>query len=120
MKSPTLSLLVVRVADPKKSATLFETLGLQFEIERHGSGPEHYSSNLSGVVLELYPATKMNPVTKLRFGFTVCSLENAFENWINAGGNVISDPMHTDFGYRAVLEDFDGNKIEISQATEAH
>ena len=120
MKLPALSLLVIRVAEPKTTAELYETLGLRFTLEQHGTGPDHYSTFASGVLLELYPASTKNPATGQRFGFNVCSLKDVFESWIKAGGKAIAEPAQTEFGFRAVLEDFDGNKIELTQTADSH
>ncbi|MBL8021099.1 MAG: hypothetical protein JNM27_15620 [Leptospirales bacterium] len=49
--------LVFRCADIEESRTFYESLGLQFTREQHGSGPIHYSAMIgNGLVLELYPA----------------------------------------------------------------
>jgi hypothetical protein len=46
---------VLRVDDIEKMRAFLEALGLTFVREKHGSGPEHYSCERNGRVLEIYP-----------------------------------------------------------------
>jgi hypothetical protein len=49
----------------------YSGLGLPFEKEQHGTGPEHFASVLDGgAVFELYPAGDRPPTGRLRLGFT--------------------------------------------------
>jgi hypothetical protein len=41
----------------KECRTFYAGLGIDFRLEQHGSGPEHYAATLEdGTVFELYPA----------------------------------------------------------------
>ena len=52
-----LNLLVLRTPRLEEMLTFYSTLGVSFECERHGSGPQHYATTLAdGLVLELYPS----------------------------------------------------------------
>ena len=43
------------------SKAFYECLGLKFQAERHGNGPEHYAATLpSGLTLELYPSGSLH------------------------------------------------------------
>ncbi|MFE7485438.1 glyoxalase/bleomycin resistance/dioxygenase family protein [Streptomyces sp. NPDC057552] len=50
----------------------YTSLGLTFTKEQHGTGPEHYATELNGSVFELYPASARRPATgSLRLGLTL-------------------------------------------------
>ncbi|WP_066361968.1 guanosine polyphosphate pyrophosphohydrolase [Herbidospora mongoliensis] len=49
----------------------YSGLGLTFQKEQHGSGPEHFSTTLGSVVFELYPAGEKPPTGRLRIGLTL-------------------------------------------------
>ncbi|MDZ4402959.1 hypothetical protein [Prosthecobacter sp.] len=53
--NPSLSLLVLRASEPEKLAIFYAHLGMQFVKHRHGSGPEHFSSELGNFGFEIYP-----------------------------------------------------------------
>ena len=49
--------LVVLYSDKLEEVKEFyELLGLKFQKEKHGKGPEHFACDLGEVVLEIYPA----------------------------------------------------------------
>jgi len=48
MSNVSLSLIVLRSPDIVRSAAFYSRLGLQFSLQRHGSGPEHFSAELAG------------------------------------------------------------------------
>lgn len=94
-----LNYLVLYARDPAASAEWYaDALGLHFTREQHGDGPVHYSAEIGGTVLELYPSGD-RPVTRTRVGL------------------VVPDP----FGVApspTVITDPDGNRIEV-RATSA-
>ncbi|MBV9850371.1 MAG: VOC family protein [Armatimonadetes bacterium] len=55
MTSPTLGLVVLRAADVDRMLAFYHALGLEFVQERHGNGPIHYSCDLGGTIIEIYP-----------------------------------------------------------------
>ncbi len=72
MTTPRLNLLMLRVAELERAANFYRLLGLQFMKHAHGSGPEHYASEIPGLVFELYLATTEQPVSaSTRLGFAV-------------------------------------------------
>ena len=46
---------VLRVEDIEGMKVFLETFGLSFMPEKHGDGPDHYSCECEGKVLEIYP-----------------------------------------------------------------
>lgn len=114
---PTLSLLVLRSAAPERLATFYTHLGITFEKHRHGSGPEHFSAGLNGLVLEIYPLKEGEPGSSgLRIGFAVEDVAQMFASWAEAGGKAVSPPKMSEWGLRAVLDDPEGHRIELTQA----
>lgn len=55
--------LVLRCADIDRSRAFYAALGMVFEFEQHGNASGHYSTNLGGLVLELYPVDTTRAVT---------------------------------------------------------
>jgi catechol 2,3-dioxygenase-like lactoylglutathione lyase family enzyme len=55
--------LVLRCSDIDRSQRFYSALGLVFEFERHGNGPGHYSTDVGGLVLELYPVDATRAVS---------------------------------------------------------
>lgn len=69
-----MSVLVLRNEDKEKLLEFFQGLGLQFVIEKHGDGPEHYACEYNGYVLELYPRRKNSDEDEVYF------VHNNFKN----------------------------------------
>ena len=55
--------LVLRCADIDRSQQFYSALGLEFGFEQHGDQPGHYSTELDGVLLELYPVDATRAVS---------------------------------------------------------
>lgn len=90
-----LNYIVLYVSDIDASRDWYESaLGLRFQREHHGNGPIHYSTQLDGTALELYPSGD-RPVTRTRIGLSVPDLYR-----VRPEPSVITDP--------------DGNVIEVT------
>lgn len=67
--------LVVRSSCIHDSKNFYrDVLGIEFTLEKHGKGPEHFASTNLDFVLELYPAggpMTMRTTSGLRLGFTL-------------------------------------------------
>lgn len=104
-----LNLLVLRCADIQLSKAFYENLGLSFDKEKHGNGPEHYATCMNdGLVIELYPATERFPVDHCRLGVCVPNLSEmaiSFNKEIECRGD-------TNF---FLVKDPDDRTIELSQ-----
>ena len=109
--APTLTLLVLRCADLASSKAFYETLGLQWQSEQHGSGPKHWSCSLGDVVIELNPSSEQSPSAH-RLGLRVLNLDLVLEAIPRQGGVVLS---HDAGARRAVVRSPDGTKIELSE-----
>lgn len=112
--STQLNLLVIRCQDIHRSKKFYELLGFEFELHRHGNGPEHYSTTNSETVFELYSHRGSQPSTSaVRFGFRISTLDEHFQLLVDAGGQLVSSPKDSEWGRRAVLKDLDGHTIEL-------
>jgi catechol 2,3-dioxygenase-like lactoylglutathione lyase family enzyme len=113
-QSPKLSLVVIRSPDIDKAASFYVALGLSLTKHRHGAGPEHFSSESSGLVFEIYPLLSEQPPTSAaRVGFIVDSVDRLLPLLAEAGGSVISPPKDSPWGRRAVVRDLDGHSVEL-------
>ena len=113
--NPTLSLIVLRVADIERSAAFYASLGLNFTRENHGAGPEHFSTRVGETVFELYPASERFPVTTVRLGFGVESIPAVLNHWRGRHCRILSEPQDSPYGLRAVVADPDGHRVELTQ-----
>src|SRR5215510_3789320 len=78
--SVLLNLLVIRAVDIDRAVHFYEQLGLHFDKQQHGNGPEHYSADLGTTVFEIYPYKEGSKTTEgVRLGFIVESLSELME-----------------------------------------
>jgi lactoylglutathione lyase len=113
--APELNLLVLRAADMAALVQFYAALGIEFNKEQHGSGPEHYSGKAGGALLEIYPIGSGAATTAARLGFTVSSISTSITAAVAAGGTIVSPPQDSSWGCRAVLTDPEGHKVELLQ-----
>jgi lactoylglutathione lyase len=115
MPAPRLNLIVLRAIDPTVLVRLYTLFGCRFQRERHGTGPEHFSADLGGTILEIYPRSQATPSTAgVRLGFTVSDLRavTAAIEGEHLATNCVFDLVPG----RAVLIDLEGHRIELNQA----
>jgi len=118
MPDTSLNLIVIRAADIDTSRAFYELLGVNFQHEQHGNGPEHFAADLDGVIFELYPQTNdLHASDSARLGFTVHSLNDTVSQLDQFGSKIVSPPKDTQFGKRAVVADPDGRRIELKQSS---
>jgi catechol 2,3-dioxygenase-like lactoylglutathione lyase family enzyme len=111
---PMANLLVLRSPDIHRAAQFYRALGLTLTLERHGDGPEHYSSSVNGFVFELYPlGVGRTPTTGTRIGFSVAAVDELVPLLRAAGAEVVSVPHDSEWGRRAVVRDLDGHTVEL-------
>jgi predicted enzyme related to lactoylglutathione lyase len=116
MSNVILNLVVIRSTDLERSARFYESLGLSFTKHRHGSGPEHFSCELGPAVFEIYPRKNdADSTSSVRIGFRVPSVDVAVEQLKQIGVTVVSPPKDSPWGRRAVVDDCDGHRIELTQ-----
>src|SRR5262249_37320314 len=114
--SLAVNLLVLRCKDVELTRLFYERLGLEFNSEKHGNGPQHYAWESGGFVLELYPAGEGKPADIVRIGFATPLLADVAGNVRHSADmNVLKPPYATADRLVMLLEDPDGRKVEVSQ-----
>ncbi len=110
-----IKLIVIRTPDTKKLSDFYTLLGLKFEYHKHGNSPFHFSATIGKTVLEIYPLTKNQPEAdkNLRLGFGIDNFEEKISILKNNSVKFLTEPIETEFGLIAVVEDTDGRKIEL-------
>ena len=106
-----LNLIVFRSKIPKVLAEWYARFGLVFEYHRHGKGPLHYSADIDGLILEIYPLKRSQTEAdlSLRLGFEVEGLDRLIAQL----PDVVSPPKRSEWGYRAVVADPEGRRVEL-------
>lgn len=113
----SINLVVLRASEPDRLAWFYGSLGMRFHKERHGSGPEHHACDVGGSVFEIYPLQQGAGGTRdTRLGFVVESLSDAVQAAVSADGILLSPPKMTSWGRRAVVQDPEGHKVELTEA----
>src|SRR6266498_3293777 len=110
MISPTLSLLVLRTAKLEATLAFYRALGMEFVQEQHGSGPAHYSCQLGGTVVEIYPGSDGTAPPRqsggaTMLGFRVASVDATVATLQQLGAEVVTAPKDSPWGRRAVVAD---------------
>ncbi|MBW4621922.1 MAG: VOC family protein [Cyanosarcina radialis HA8281-LM2] len=111
-----LNLVVIRSSNIEQTAAFYQLLGLSFIKHQHGKGLEHFASELGGVTFEIYPHTSGTTSTAAtRLGFQVFSVDVVICELKKYGASIISPPMDSAWGRRAVVADPDGHLVELTQ-----
>ena len=114
--SLSINLLVLRCREIEQSRQFYEKLGLKFIKEKHGSGPAHYSADVDGLVLELYPAKEHEQPDNCRLGFCCAFIADISGELIHDKNIRVVEGMHERNGALVVVvADPDGRSVEISQ-----
>ncbi|MBS4201367.1 VOC family protein [Bacillus sp. FJAT-49732] len=108
----SLNLVVIKSKNLEESVAFYKELGLQFQKEQHGNGPEHYACELDNLVFEIYPATQHHN-EKIRIGFSIEHMENVIASFKSRGTEIVTEPTVSPWGERAVVKDPDGNSVEL-------
>lgn len=104
--------VALRCADLEASTAFYELVGLVFVEEQHGNGPRHLSSEIDGVVVELYPATATGDRADLAtIGLIVPDLDEV-EQRLQEGGH--STQRAADQA-TVVTSDPDGRRVRITK-----
>lgn len=103
----SLNLIVLYCKDLEKSINFYAMLGLTFIKEQHGNGIVHYSCDVNGIILELYPKFPKENYSKLRLGFTIKNSDLTHPELIN-------HKKESSQNNKVCLTDPDGHKIDVS------
>lgn len=105
---------MIRSADIPKAVEFYQGFGLEFVLESHGGGPEHFAATVDGLTLEIYPLRQnQTPTTSVRLGFQVDRVDELVSSLQAKGVTVVSQPSDSQWGRRAVVKDFDGHIVEL-------
>lgn len=107
--------LTIWVVDIGKSKELFEILGLKFNLEKHSSGPDHYSCLVDNFVFELYPWKKESAVDyrTIRIGLTVPNLRSILDKLEFFCKMNELKIKQLDAPFRVEMKDFEERTIEL-------
>lgn len=116
---PIANLLVIRSRDIERAVTFYQQMGMQFVRHAHGHGPDHFSSDLSGFIFEIYPQRNASDFTfYTRIGFSVVDLDGTIKHLREIGASIVCEPTDREWGRCAVLKDFDGHTVELLAGSE--
>lgn len=111
-----LNLVVIQSADIERAAAFYRLLGLDFVKHAHGSGLEHFSSKLDQATFEIYPRRDGTDSTiGTRLGFCIASLEVTIAKLQKIGARIVSLPKDSAWGRRAIVDDPDGHRVELTE-----
>jgi len=67
--------------------------------------------------IEIYPLPKgiSQPDSTTRLGFSIDNLDLLIKDLRSRGIIIISEPTQSEWGYRAIIQDWDGRKIELTE-----
>ena len=109
MKS--LNLLVLRCTNIERAKSFYELFGMAFQKEKHGNGPEHYSSSDERGVFEIYPLEGAS-ADQTGLGFTTGDLEG-LHMLLRRNQFAPREIRTTELGRMFVVRDPDGRRIEV-------
>ena len=113
MPEVSLSLIVLKTHQLDVVKFFYETIGIEFVEEQHGTGPVHFAGKFGGVVLEIYPLPEGQADTTTRLGFVVEDLGHVITALWRRELSKLKKPKQTDWGLRVVVKDPDGRSVEL-------
>ncbi|MEM9539501.1 MAG: VOC family protein [Cyanobacteria bacterium P01_E01_bin.42] len=110
-----INLIVIRSQDIEMLSAFYASgLNITFERHKHGSGLEHLSTEIDGVVFEIYPQkNETDSTASIRLGFVVESINGFLKRVKDFQFTVISQPKNSLWGLRMVLDDPEGHRLEL-------
>jgi lactoylglutathione lyase len=113
-----LTLIVIRSSDAQALAGFYSKLGLTFDYHKHGNSPYHYAATIGETVIEIYPLLKTQGKSDegLRLGFTITDFDSTIHALKTLNTKFVAEPMETEWGYMAIVQDPDGRKLELYKA----
>ena len=112
----SVNLLVLRCRNIEVSRKFYEKLGIKFNKEKHGSGPEHFAAEVGNLIFELYPLNENEKPDNNRVGFSTPLLADVSGNLIHDKDIQVVEQIHERNGHLVlVVKDPDGRKVEVTQ-----
>ncbi|RCS51910.1 hypothetical protein DTL42_10145 [Bremerella cremea] len=110
------NLVILRSLDLDRLCRFYQMLGLVWVRERHGKGPEHFSTTVEDFVLELYPARSAEPIdATTNVGFRLDDVVATVEQLRLAGIRIVREPESMPWGLQAIVQDPDSRKVILTQ-----
>lgn len=110
---PSLALLVLKTHQMEAVRRFYAAVGIEFQQEKHGKGPAHFSGRLGETVFEIYPLPPDKPPeATTRLGIAVDDLNQVLESLVAAGTIEREEIVETS---RIVIRDPDGRVVELTQ-----
>ena len=111
-------LLVSR--DPARLAAFYtKVLNVPLEVEEHEGTLPHWGATLGDIHFAIHPIEDFpdgrNGVGAVKLAFTVFDLADAVKRLEAAGVSLFQEPTDTGFFVSAMVQDPDGNLIELTQ-----
>lgn len=109
-----LNLLVLRAKSPPRLAEFYGILGLKFQPEKHGSGPDHMACDTGAGILEIYPCSAHHASTSsVRLGFAIRDLDERCKAVARSEGRLVRAPHTSPWGRRATIQDPEGHFVDL-------
>lgn len=110
-----LKLIVIKTENIHKTVEFYKMLNLSFDYHKHNNSPYHYTTTIDKTILEIYPLPKNKEYinNNLRLGFQIKNFNKTIKKLKENNINFLLKPQKTEFGYLAIVKDYDNNKIEL-------
>lgn len=104
--------------DVVRTREFYKFLRFEFVLEKHGNGPEHFSTLLKEVVCEIYPESSFK--RDKTFFVYADDIENCVKNISIYGGRLLEVVMQSDGNKprQILVEDPDGRILRIIEKSE--
>ncbi len=114
-----LNLIVLRSKDMEALADFYSALlGKTLTKHRHGNGPDHFGTEVDGLVFELYPKRhEQDDTSCMRMGFKTDSINEVLLRIKKFQVEYISGPTDSPWGKRLVMDDPEGHRIELTESS---
>ena len=117
MTKVSLNLIVIRSNDSERAVQFYSLLGLTFAHHQHGNGLPHVAAQSGSLTFEIVPRKDGTDSTAaVRLGFQVACLDAVMGRLQNAGAKIVQAPKMSPWGRRAVVDDPDGHRIELTES----
>lgn len=107
------TLLVLYSGKPGELRKFYELLGLQFQKEQHGNGPEHFACDLGEVVLEIYPAEARPPNAIAPEIILKVNMELVIDLICDGKIRAFRDEDQSDMKTKVLTQDPEGRRVEL-------
>jgi hypothetical protein len=112
----SLKFLTLYAKQLDRTVLVYEALGLEFEKEKHGDGPIHFSHSSGDLVIEIYPADGRTVAESMMLGFVVEDLATVKNLLLERAVTILKDIDVVNGATRMIFQDPDGRRLFISSS----